>query len=201
MSDPYLVLGVKPTASDEEVKRAYRELVKKYHPDHYQNNPLSDLAEEKMKEVNEAYDAIIKMRSNGGYHYSGGGYQGQSHGGASRQGSSTSDPAFGQVRTLLDMGNLNEAQRLLENSGVRSAEWYYLMGSVAYRRGWLAEARDNFMIACNMEPSNMEYRQAADYLNNQAGRGFQTYRGGGGMSTGDLCAMLACWSCLCDGCG
>ena len=56
MTDPYIVLGVKPDASDEEIKRAYRELARKYHPDNYQNNPLADLAEEKMKEINEAYD-------------------------------------------------------------------------------------------------------------------------------------------------
>ena len=66
MSDPYRVLGVKPDASDDESKRAYRELARKYHPDNYQNNPLADLAEEKMKEINQAYDAITKMRSGGG---------------------------------------------------------------------------------------------------------------------------------------
>lgn len=63
MRDPYEVLGVDPSASDDEVKKAYRELARKYHPDNYQNNPLADLAEEKMKEVNEAYDAVTKMRS------------------------------------------------------------------------------------------------------------------------------------------
>ena len=57
MNDPYSVLGVDPSASDEEIKRVYRELARKYHPDNYQNNPLADLAEEKMKEVNAAYDA------------------------------------------------------------------------------------------------------------------------------------------------
>jgi hypothetical protein len=195
MSDPYLVLGVKPSASDDEVKRAYRELVKKYHPDNYQNNPLSDLAEEKMKEVNEAYDAIVKMRSSG--HQS---YTRQGNSGNRSYAGNTSDPLLAQVRQLLDMRNLSEAQRLLESSTIRNAEWYFLVGSVAYRRGWLAEARDNFMIACNMEPTNIEYRQAADYLNSQAGRGFQTYQAGGGLSTGDLCAMLACGSCLCDCC-
>ena len=75
MSDPYSVLGVKPDASDEEIKRAYRELARKYHPDNYQNNPLADLAEEKMKEINEAYDTINRMRSGGG---NSGGHQGQS---------------------------------------------------------------------------------------------------------------------------
>lgn len=195
MSDPYLVLGIKPSASDEEVKQAYREMVKKYHPDSYQDNPLSDLAEEKMKEVNEAYDAIVRMRS-GGQGYGGG--QSYSGGQSSRSGS---DSTLIRVRQLLDMGSLDEAQRLLEGSNARgSAEWYYLMGSVAYRRGWLAEARDNFRIACNIEPGNMEYRQASEYLDSQAGQGFQAYRRGGSFSTGDVCAMLACWSCLCDGC-
>lgn len=195
MNDPYLVLGIKPSASDEEVKRAYRELVKKYHPDHYQNNPLSDLAEEKMKEVNEAYDAVVKMRSKGGYQTSGG----PSYSGG-RQAGGGGEPVFQQVRQFLDAGQLGEAQRLLESSSVRNAEWHYLMGGLAYRRGWLSEARDNFMMACNMEPGNMEYRQAAEYLNNQSNRGFQTYRGGG-FSFGDVCGMLMCYSICCDGCG
>ena len=63
MTDPYSVLGIQPTATDAEVKKAYRELARKYHPDNYQNNPLADLAEEKMKEINEAYDAINRARS------------------------------------------------------------------------------------------------------------------------------------------
>ena len=73
MRDPYSVLGVSQNASDDEVKKAYRELARKYHPDNYQNNPLADLAEEKMKEINEAYDTITKQRS--------GGYSGSSPGG------------------------------------------------------------------------------------------------------------------------
>ena len=101
MSDPYLVLGIKPSASDEEVKQAYREMVKKYHPDSYQDNPLSDLAEEKMKEVNEAYDAIVRMRS-GGQGYGGG--QSYSGGQSSRSGS---DSTLIRVRQLLDMGSLD----------------------------------------------------------------------------------------------
>ena len=79
MRDPYTVLGVSQSASDDEIKKAYRELARKYHPDNYQNNPLADLAEEKMKEINEAYDTITKQRSGemprssaGSY---GGGYQ------------------------------------------------------------------------------------------------------------------------------
>ena len=69
MNDPYVTLGVPRTATKEEVKKAYRELARKYHPDNYVNNPLADLAQEKMKEINEAYDAIEKEMANGGSAY------------------------------------------------------------------------------------------------------------------------------------
>ena len=72
MNDPYKVLGVSPNASDEEVKKAYREMAKKYHPDQYANTPLADLAGEKMKEVNEAYDTIVKQRKAGSSGQAGG---------------------------------------------------------------------------------------------------------------------------------
>lgn len=70
MKDPYKVLGVSPDASDDEIKKAYRALARKYHPDNYNGSDLADLAEEKMKEVNEAYDAVKKMRE-AGQSYSG----------------------------------------------------------------------------------------------------------------------------------
>ena len=65
MNDPYKVLGVSRDATDEEIKKAYRDLARKYHPDNYVNNPLADLVEEKMKEINEAYDTIQKERASG----------------------------------------------------------------------------------------------------------------------------------------
>ena len=77
VTNPYEVLGVSPNASNDEVKRAYRELSRKYHPDSYVNNPLADLAEEKFKEVQEAYDQIMKQRESGGG-YSNAGSQSQS---------------------------------------------------------------------------------------------------------------------------
>lgn len=202
MSDPYQVLGVSPSASDDEIKRAYRELARKYHPDNYQNNPLADLAEEKMKEINEAYDAVTKMRSGGGYSagtsgssYSNSGYQ------SAYQQSRSSDSTFAQVRNLINSGNVDQAEQILHGTNNRTAEWYFLSGSVAYRRGWLDEAMQNYQIAVRMEPNNMEYRQAYSMMQ----QGGSAYRpagySSGGMDAMDCCTTMMCLNCLCGGCG
>jgi hypothetical protein len=197
MNDPYTVLGVSPSASDEEVKRAYRELVKKYHPDNYANNPLADLAEAKMKEINEAYDAVVKARTQGGYRQQ---TSGQSAGSQSYSGSQSgygsSAPVFAQVRQLINQGNLAEAERLLRVNHTNSAEWFYLMGCVAYRRGWMDDARHNFITASNMEPGNLEYRQAMNSMGMQAKRG--AYQGNDDLA--NLCTALCCLNCLCNSC-
>ena len=194
MNDPYQVLGVNPGASDNEIKKAYRDLARKYHPDNYQNNPLADLAEEKMKEINEAYDAVTKLRSGGSV---GGSYQGSYQ----QQQTQSSDPNFVRVRTLINGNNLDQAEQLLRGINTRTAEWYFLAGSVAYRRGWLDEARQNYQIAVNMEPNNMEYRQAFSMMQ----QGGYAYRpagyGSGGMDAMDCCTTMMCLNCLCGGCG
>jgi molecular chaperone DnaJ len=202
MNDPYGVLGISSNASDEEVKRAYRELARKYHPDNYQNNPLADLAEEKMKEINQAYDTIMKMRSggsragsagasSGGYS---GGYSGNSGGGSA---------IYAQVRAAINRGNLQQAETLLNQAPSGTAEWHFLMGSIAYRKGWLDEARQQYQMACNMEPGNMEYRQAFAFMQS----GGQAYRpagygaDNGMMGAADCCASMMCLNCLCGGRG
>ena len=84
--DPYKVLGISSDATDAEVKKAYRALAKKYHPDNYVNNPLADLAAEKMKQINEAYDEIQKQRAAGlSSGSSAGGAGGASYGGSGAQ--------------------------------------------------------------------------------------------------------------------
>lgn len=198
MNDPYQILGVSQNASDEEIKRAYRELARKYHPDNYQNNPLADLAEEKMKEINEAYDILTKSRGAGGYSgssgYSGGGQQYQQK---NQEGAST----FAQVRNLINQGATDQAEQLLMGTNLRNAEWYFLKGSCAYRRGWLDEALRNYQIAVRMEPNNMEYRQAFNMMQ----QGGQAYRPAGygaeGMDACDCCTTMMCLNCLCGGCG
>ncbi len=198
MNDPYQVLGVSPSASDEEVKKAYRELARKYHPDNYQNNPLADLAEEKMKEVNEAYDAINRQRSGGGGGYA---YQTQQSGGQGySQGYASADPVFQRVRACIQAGNLDAAERFLtQEATTKNGEWYFLMGMVEYRRGWLDQARQHIQMAVQMEPGNMEYRQAYQMMA-QGGRAYQPY-GGSVVSSDacDCCTTLMCLNCLCGG--
>ena len=206
MRDPYEVLGVSVDASDDEVKKAYRDLARKYHPDNYQNNPLADLAEEKMKEINEAYDAITKSRANGGYSsgYSGGygssAYQRQSSGGSGQYyQQNAGSNQFAQARQYINMGNLDGAEQILQGAPGRNGEWYFLMGSIAYRRGWLDEARQNYQIAVQMEPNNMEYRQALSMMQ-RGGYGYQPDMTGAQCDGMDCCTTMLCLNCLCGGC-
>lgn len=198
MNDPYHVLGVDPNASDEEIKRAYRELARKYHPDNYQNNPLADLAEEKMKEINEAYAEINRQRSGSArtgsqssYQY---GYQQQSRQQYQYQQQSSGSAVYAQVRQLINAGNLAQAEQLLRSAPGQDAEWYFLSGYIAYQKGWLDEATQHFQRACAMNPGNAEYRQALGMIQ----QGGVRYRPGGyTSSTGcDPCTTYMCISCL-----
>ena len=190
MKDPYSVLGVSQSASDDEVKKAYRDLARKYHPDNYQNNPLADLAEEKMKEINEAYDTITKQRS-GNYQSSGsyGSYnagQNRSYGGQ--------DPNYARIRSLINAGNLSAAEQLLFQMPNKTAEWYFLSGSIAYRKGWLDEAKQNFTMAVQMDPNNMEYRQALAVMQQRGG--YHPYNNFSSSTECDPCSAYLCLSCL-----
>ena len=191
--DPYKVLGISPNASDDEVKKAYRELARKYHPDNYVNNPLADLAQEKMKEINEAYDQITKQRSSGS---SSGGYQSTYSSGTYSQ--NTGSPAFARVRQLIMAGNLDAAEQELTASSDHGAEWHFLMGSIYLRRGWYDEARRYFQNACSMDPNNMEYRVALQNMNNTT----PYYNQNLAMSTGggfcDVCSSLLVADCCCE---
>ena len=190
MRDPYTVLGVSQSASDDEIKKAYRELARKYHPDNYQNNPLADLAEEKMKEINEAYDTITKQRSGEMPRGSAGSY-----GGGYQQGyAASSNPAYARVRNLINAGNLAEAEQLLYQVGQKDGEWYFLSGSIAYRKGWLDEAMQNYTRAVQLEPNNLEYRQALAVMQRGAMGGYRP--AGYSSTTCDPCTAYLCCSCL-----
>ena len=203
MADPYQVLGVSPSASDEEVKAAYRQLARKYHPDNYAGNPLADLATEKMKEINEAYDEIQRQRrgSQGPRSYGGSGgqqqYGGYSQGyaGYGRQGPSQ----FEDIRRLIRNGRLPEAEELLEGvpQSRRDGEWNYLMGMVYYSRGWLDSALNYLAAACRLSPGNMEYQAAYQQLMQRRQYGSYTATTAT-ASCCETCATIYCCSSCCD---
>src|ERR1035437_9392288 len=146
MSDPYQVLGIDRNSSEEQVKNAYREQAKKYHPDNYTNNPLADLAEEKMKEINEAYDQIMSGR--------------MKRGGKNDFNSTGANGGYNDVRSMIIANRLEDAQEILDGVDIskRDAEWYFLNGSVLYRRGWFEDAYTSFTTAERVDPTNDEYR-------------------------------------------
>jgi len=189
MSDPYQVLGVSRGASDEEIKKAYRELVRKYHPDNYHDNPLADLAQEKMKEINEAYDAVTKGASSGGN---------TGYGAYERNTSQQETQEFRGVRAAINAGSLDYAEQLLSQIRNRGAEWNYLMGCVYYRRGWMDEARSYYQKAVGMDPSNAEFRQALAFMDS-GGAPYvnRSYGSPAGVDMCDLCAGLMCMNMCC----
>lgn len=205
MRDPYQVLGIPSTATDEEVKKAYRNLARKYHPDNYHDNPLEDLAQERMKEINEAYETIRTQRKaaqSGGQSYGGytGGYSQGYNAGAY-------GGAWQRVRLAISQGNLNLAEELLNAQTDHNGEWNFLKGAVCYKRGWMDEARRYYETAVQMDPGNAEYQRALDMINGNGA----AYRpnGYGHVSTGScagdnctsLCAACACMNCLFGGGG
>lgn len=197
MNDPYKVLGVSRDATDEEIKKAYRELARKYHPDNYVNNPLSDLVQEKMKEINEAYDQIQKMRAGGTGNTGAAGGSYSSAQGGDYAGELT------HIRNLVNAGRYSEADITLDsipNNG-RNAEWNFLKGCVLTQRGAYYEALRYYETACYLDPQNGEYRRALDLLRSRSagyGQPYRTAQSGSGTSACDVCAGLACADCCCE---
>lgn len=203
--DPYEVLGVPRNASKEEIRAAYRELVKKYHPDRYQGNPLADLAKEKLQEINEAYDALTKGSAqasyapNSGAYGAGTGYGSYEQSGYGQAGYGSyagSSPLYNQIRSEINRNNIASAEQLLINAPTRDAEWFFLSGIVSYRKGYFADGLANIQKAVEMDPSNGEYRQALAQL--QSAGGMYRNGGSGDMSASDalFCSLLPlCFCC------
>jgi len=194
MANPYDTLNINRNATEEEIKKAYRELAKKYHPDNFKDNPLADLANDKMKEINEAYDEIQKERMSGSYGGNGNYF----------------DSDFPRIRELIQNKRVSEAEVLLDsvNPNGRGAEWYYLKGVIMVENGWFFDAQKNFEKACKLDPQNREYSEAFHSIKNKSNSfysqngGYKTSgKSGSGCSGCDVCTGLLCADCCCECCG
>lgn len=200
MKNPYDVLGIDSSATIEQVKTAYKNLARKYQSDEFAGGPLSEHASKKMDEINEAYDYIIYSRtdepkSESSYTYANTNY------------SSDYASDLQDIRIKIQEGRIDDAEIRLDgiSPAKRTAEWYFLKGTVNNRRGWFEEAKKNFTIACQMEPNNSEYRAAFNSLNgsNSSTGGYRTSqrtRSHDRDSVGicGICETLICADCCCE---
>ena len=192
MTDPYKVLGVSPNASDEEIKKAYRQLAKKYHPD---RNPGDAEAAKKMQEVNAAYEQIKNpekaQHTQGGYNpygqWSGYGQQGR--------------PSYAQIlsaaQQCLMYHRYYQAVQILQSTTERTARWYYLSALANRGIGNQVTAMEHIRRAVSMEPDNAEYLQTLKMMESggtQYRRQAETYRGFsfGGSPCASLCLCYLC---------
>lgn len=205
MDDPYKILGVSPDASDEEIKRAYRRLAKKYHPD---LNPGDAEAARKMQEINAAYERIKNPDQAGAAGQSGSGAYGAygpfgnygpfggygsygSYSGADQQGDPYQRAAYNYIR----FGRFREALNALGNCAEKNARWYYLSALANDGLGNQVTALEHIRKAVSMEPDNYTYLQTLEDIENggasyrrQAGN-FRTFHMGGSP----FASFLLCW--------
>lgn len=216
MRSPYDILGVPANASEEEIKKAYRNLSRKYHPDANVNNPNKEQAEERFKEVQQAYQAIMDERegkTNGyggaGNTYGGfggfGGFGGEQR--TSSYGDSKEDSYLNAAMNYIRGGDYNSALRVLSDIDNRTGRWYYISAIANQGVGNQATALEHIQIAMRMEPNNMEYQQFYQVMQN-GGTWYQSRGAGYGMPEMDgsgfclkLClANLVCNLCCTPGC-
>lgn len=221
--DPFVVLGVTSSSSEDEIKSAYRKLAKKYHPD---VNGGSAEAEAKMKEINEAYSEALKLKrsgqswrpegsgptgGNGGYGGSGYGYGGNQgdrdpfgfggfgfdgfgFGGYQRSYHSASSPELQAARSHINAGRYREAEQILHSTNVRSAEWYYLSARSSLGLGNRAAALTHARQAAQMEPDNYEYAALVSRLEGRSENYRQTGSPFGGIPL-NACNSPCAWIC------
>ncbi len=191
--DAYNILGVKHDASTEEINAAFKALAEKYSEDKYADGPLSELAAKKRKEIENAYDEIIKSRAAAKNNSQ------ANTGSAGTYSYVNTNPEYREIRELINNGDINSAAQRLQSYKTKDAEWFYLNGLVALRKGMYNEAFYSFKTAVNKEPSNEEYKAAYMRMQQQA----SGYRGAGSASADaaqccNCCNSLICADCCCE---
>jgi len=206
ITDPYQVLGVSRRASEDEIKRAYRELSRKYHPDTNANNPLADLAEEKFKEVQQAYEQIMNERERGGQSSYGSSYSSQNSSYSySDESSWQNNLQMVAAANYINNRHYREALNVLSGINDRSGYWYHFNALAHAGMGNNMEALNFARQAVNIDPGNREFNDLLGrlqwsgqrYQNNGNGYGYGGYNGSS-CGTGNLCCDLWCADSLCE---
>ena len=205
MVDPYRVLGVDRSASDEEIKKAYRNLSRKYHPDANINNPNKAQAEERFKEIQAAYNQIMDDRQNGSYS-SGYGYGNSSYSYGYDDNSGRSSVEMQAAANYINARQFAQAMNVLmsvpdEN---RSGQWYFFAAVASQGLGNLNDAREYISRAIALEPSNFRYRQFQQSINfssswyENTGASYGYYRPYSGLAR--WCISMAFLNLICNLC-
>lgn len=195
MRNPYEVLELKEGSSLEEIKQAYRNLARKYHPDQYDNNPLKDLAEDKMRELNEAYEQLTKNAQAS--------YSNSSSYSNNNSNYSSGSMNYNDIRMHIQRGNYAFAEQQLNNITNRNAEWNFLMGVININKGWYDAAYNYLNTACRLDPFNKEYANTFKSINRQNNSYRNPYRRSYGSNDDccDICCKLWCLDSMCECCG
>lgn len=201
MTDPYQVLGITRNASDEEIKKAYRALSRRYHPDANVNNPNKAAAEEKFKEVQQAYDQIMKEKQQGSSYYGGFGSHHAGNGGyGANRDSIQLQAAANYISNRCYAEALNVLNGMPEEE--RRAKWFYYSAIANQGVGNNITAKEHANRAVEMEPSNMEYRQFLQHL--EFGGTWYMNMGSGYerpyASAGNWCLSMLFLNMLCNCC-
>lgn len=216
MADPYKILGVARDASDDEIKKAYRALSRKYHPDANINNPNKVQAEEMFKTIQQAYNQIMKEKESGaaygqgGFGYGGGsqsdnpfggfggfggfGYGGYGYG-QGRQDYADNDTTGSHLKAAANYirnGSFDEALNVLNGIEDRDGRWYFYSAQANAGKGNQATAIEHAKRAMAMDPDNMQYQM----FYRQLVSGGQWYAGQGGYYGRSSAGNDSCGFCV-----
>lgn len=210
IQNAYAVLGLREGATEEEIKSAYRTLAQQYDPEQYTDEADRSRAQEKMTELNEAFDTLMSCLRTGDC--------APQTGGDFSSGTTENNPQYSEqyriIRQMINSGDIDNALARLNAipNGAADAEWNFLMGSAYYYKGWLSQALSYFQTACRLAPGNPEYAAALRNLQNSANGampgnpyGNQSPYGAQAVSCSccDMCMAMMCMDacCSCGGMG